>query len=101
MGTNSTSPGPSEICPKLATMTVEVIVPVLHKLFRIILDERMVPDINLLNLISPLITRWMDQSKPGSYRPVSLTEFYFWVLEKVLKTKLAAGWGSSPRTSTA
>ena len=71
-------------------MMVDIIVLVLNKLFRKILDERRVPDINLLNLISPLLKPGKDQSKPGSYRPVSLTEFFFRVLEKVLKTKMAA-----------
>ena len=90
MGTHSTSPGPSGICPKLAKMTVDIIVPVLYRLFRKILDDRKIPVINLLNIISPLLKPGKDQSKPGSYRPVSLTEFFFRILEKVLKTKMAS-----------
>ena len=73
MGTHSTSPGPSGICPKLAKMTVDIIVPVLYRLCRKILDDRIIPVINLLNIISPLLKPGKDQSKPGSYRPVSLT----------------------------
>ena len=90
MRTTSTSPGPSGIGPKLAKMTASVITPVLFKLFRKMIDDRVVPKINLINHISPLLKPGKDPSKPGSYRPVSLTEFFFRVLEKVLKTKMAS-----------
>ena len=90
MMTTSTSPGPSGIGPKLAKMTVDTITPTLFKLFRKMIDDRTVPKINLINHISPLLKPGKDPSKPGSYRPVSLTEFFFRVLEKVLKTRMAS-----------
>ena len=89
MGTTSTSPGPSGLGPKLAKMTVDTITPTLFKLFRKMIDDWVVPEINLINHISPLLKPGKDPSKPGSYRPVSLTEFFFRVLEKVLKTRMA------------
>ena len=90
MRTTSTSPGPSGIGPKLAKMTVDTITPTLFKLFGKMIDDRVVPEINLINLISPLLKPGKDPSKPGSYRPVSLTEFFFRVLEKVLKVRIAS-----------
>jgi len=57
-------------------------------LFRWILDDRLIADINLLSFIVPLLNADKDLSKPGSYRPVTLTKFFIWVLENVLKTKL-------------
>ena len=73
-----------------AKTSKDTITPTLFKLFRKTIDNRMVPEINLINHISPLLKPGKDPSKPGSYRPVSLTEFFFRVLEKVLKVRMAS-----------
>ena len=52
------------------------------------LDERTIPEINLLSLIAPLPKPDKDPSKAGSYRPVSLTEVFIRVMEKTLKIKM-------------
>ena len=90
MGTTSSSPGPSGIGPKLAKMTADTIMPTLFKLFNKTIDDRVVLEINQINPISPLLKPGKDPSKPGSYRPVLLTEFFFRVLEKVLKVRMAS-----------
>ena len=86
--TRSEAPGPSGISPMLAKKTCETIAPVLYQLFRKILKERKIPDINLISLISPLLKPGKDASKPSSYRPVALTELWIRILEKILKTEL-------------
>merc|ERR1711873_223317 len=86
--TRSEAPGPSGISPKLAKKTCKSIAPMLYQLFKKILKERKIPSINLLSLISPLLKPGKDASKPSSYRPVSLTELWMRILEKVLKKKL-------------
>ena len=43
----------------------------------------------MIFFISPLIKPGKDPSKPSSYRPVSLTELFIRIMEKVLKEKLA------------
>ena len=82
------APGPSGITPLLAKKTCDAIAPILHELLRKILKERKIPTINLLSLISPLLKPDKDASKPGSYRPILLTELWMLILEKVLKNKL-------------
>ena len=72
----------------LAKRTCDTIAPLLHILFKKILKERSIPDINLISLISPLLKPNKDASKPSSYRLVVLTELWIRILEKVLKEQL-------------
>ena len=72
--TKSEAPGLSGISPMLAKRTCEAIAPLLHELFRKIIKERKIPDINLISLISPLLKPGKDASKPSSYCPATLTE---------------------------
>ena len=75
--------------PRYSSTTVEKIsIEEWKKLFRKILDERTIPEINLLSLIAPLPKPDKDPSKAGSYRPVSLTEVFIRVMEKTLKIKM-------------
>ena len=63
----------------------KVIAPHLMVLYKKIMKTSDILAINNISQIIPLLKSDKDPAKPGSYRPVVLTELFMRVLEKILK----------------
>ena len=81
---NSTASGPSGISPLLLKNTERTMSPIIWRWCRTVIDTEMLPSINILSIINPLLKPGKSAGDPGSYRPVALTELLVRVLEKLL-----------------
>ena len=78
---SSTASGPSGISPLLLKKTEQTMSPIIWRWCRTVIDTGMLPNINTLSIINPLLKPGKSAGDPASYRPVALTELLVRVLE--------------------
>ena len=81
---SSTAAGPSGISPLLLKKTEQTMSPIVWRWCRTVIDSGMLPNINTLSIINPLLKPGKSAGDPASYRPVALTELLVRVLEKLI-----------------
>ena len=85
MKMNSEASGPTGITPYVTIKLGRALVPYLVIYYNGMSDEEKVPQINRLNFVAPLLKPGKPPEDPASYRPVSLTEVWIRLYERVLK----------------
>ena len=63
----------------------EALGPYLTLYYNKMIDYEEVPEINRFNYVAPLIKPGKPPEDPASYRPVSLTETWFRLFERIIK----------------
>ena len=86
----SESSGPTGINPFVTKKLGKAIAPYLTLYFNKMIKDEEVPEVNRINYISPLLKPDKPPEDPASYRPVSLTEVWIRLFERILKKHIAA-----------
>ena len=76
--------GPSGIDPYVTKKFGKALAPYLTLYYNRMIDYEDVPEINRFNYVAPLIKPGKPPEDPASYRPVSLTETWFRLFERIL-----------------
>ena len=87
---HSESSGPTGITPYVTKKLGKAIAPYLTLYFNKMIKDEEVPEVNRINYVSPLLKPGKAPEDPANYRPVSLTEVWIRLFERVLKKHIAA-----------
>ena len=81
----SEASGPSGINPFVTKKFGKALGPYLTLYYNKMIDDEEVPEINRFNFVAPLLKPGKPSEDPASYRPVSLTETWFRLFERIVK----------------
>ena len=89
MEMTSESSGPTGITPYVTKKLGKALGPYLTLYFNKMIEAEEVPEVNRLNYITPALKPGKPPEDPASYRPISLTEVWIRLFERVLKKHIA------------
>ena len=83
----NTAPGMNGISPKFVKMAIVALAPILTKLYNKCLQQECFPDEFKVGQVI-LIPKTLAPKELGEFRPISLSNLFSKIFEKVLKTKI-------------
>merc|ERR1712240_254996 len=90
MKMTSEASGPTGVTPYVTRKLGRALVPYLTIYYNGMSEEEDVPGVNRLSYVAPLLKPGKKPEDPASYRPVSLTEVWIRLYERVLKRHIVA-----------